>query len=299
MASQVPNHYGQQFASTVQLLLQQEGSVLMPGVTVQGGFRGEQASPVDQYAPIVADTVNTRYSPMPNTEAATDRRWIVPVDKHVNQLLDSFDLLKLLIDPKSKYVENGKNAIGRAMDEEILSRIFGTNQTGKSGTTATAFGTTQSVSVQHGAAAPVNLTIAKVKRGKQILRANNVNFGKEQIYCAVNAANHDSMMAEFEYISGDFNGGSSPLTTDSLENYLGVNFIHTELLTTGTDDQSGTSTMTPMWCKSAVMLGIWDDMKTEISQRNDLTSVPWQAYLKATFGATRLEETKVVRIWNR
>lgn len=299
MASQVPNHYGQQFASTVQLLLQQEGSVLMPGVTVGGGHKGEQASPVDQYGPIVADTVVQRYGPMPNTEAPTDRRWVVPIDKHVNQLLDSFDMLRLLVDPKSRLVENAKNAVGREIDIEVLSKIFGTNQTGKSGTTSTVFGTNQSVSVQQGAAAPVNLTIAKLKYGKRILRQNNVNFGKEEIYCAVNAANHDSLMSEFEYVSKDFNGGSSPLSTDTLEGYLGVKFIHTELLGTGTDDQSGTSTMTPLWCKSGVYLGMWDDMKTEISQRNDLTSVPWQAYLKATFGATRLEENKVVRIWNR
>jgi len=299
MPSQVPNHYGQQFASTVQLLLQQKGSVLMPGVTVGGGHKGEQASPVDQYAPIVADTVAQRYGPMPNTEPNNDRRWIVPIDKHVNQLLDSFDMLRLLVDPKSRYVENARNAVGRSIDEEILAKIFGTNQTGKSGTVATAFGTGQSVSVQQGAASPVNLTIAKLKHGKRLLRANNVNFGEEQIYCAVNAANHDSLMAEFEYISGDFNGGKSPLANDTLESYLGVSFIHTELLTTGTDDQSGTSTQTPLWCKSGVYLGMWDEMKTEISQRNDLTSIPWQAYLKATFGASRLEENKVVRIWNR
>ena len=299
MASSVPNHYGQQFASTVQLLLQQKGSVLMRGVTVGGGHKGEQASPVDQYASIVADTVVTRYSPMPNTEAVASRRWVLPTDKHINQLLDSFDEHRLLVDPKSKYVENAKNAIGRAMDEEILTQCFGSNQTGKSGTTSQAFGTSQFVAVAHGAASAVNLTIAKLKEAKRILRSRNVNFGEEEIYCAVNAANHDSLMAEFEYISSDFNGGRAPLVDDSLEKYLGVNFIHTELLTTGTDDGSGTSTQTPLWCKSGLYLGMWEDMKTEISQRNDLTSVPWQCYLKATFGATRLEENKVVRIWTR
>lgn len=299
MASQVPTHYGQQFASTVALLLQQKGSVLMPGVTVSGGHKGEQASPVDQYGPIQATTVVGRYNPMGNVEAPTFRRWVVPTDKELPQLLDTFDQLRLLVDPKSKYVENARNAIGRSMDEEIITRIFGTNQTGKSGTDSTAFGTNQSVSVQQGAAAPVNLTLAKLKYAKRLLRANNVNFGEEQIFCAINAANHDSLLAEIEVISSDFNGGKAPLVEDRLERYLGINFIHTELLTTGTDDQSGTSTMVPLWCKSGVYMGSWDEMKTEISQRNDLSGVPWQAYLRATFGATRLEENKVVRIWAR
>lgn len=299
MASSVPNHYGQQFASTVQLLLQQKGSVLMPGVTVGGGHKGEQVSPVDQYAPVVANTVVGRYNPMPNTEPTNNRRWVLPVDKDLNQLIDSFDMLRLLVDPKSKYVENARNAIGRAMDEEIIDKCFGTNQTGKSGTTAQAFGTNQSVSVIQGAAAASNLTLAKLKYAKRILRANNVNFAEEEVYCAINAANYDSLMAEIEVVNSDFNGGRSPLYEDKLEQYLGVKFINTELLTTGTDDQSGTSTMTPLWCKSGLYLGMWDSMTTDISKRNDLQGVPWQAYLKATFGATRLEEAKVVRIWTR
>jgi hypothetical protein len=42
-------------------------------------------------------------------------------------------------------------------------------------------------------------------------------------------------------------------------------------------------------------LGMWNDVKTSISIRNDLQGEPWQAYVYATFGATRLDEEKV---WN-
>jgi hypothetical protein len=300
MASQVPNHYAQQFANTVQLLLQQEGSVLMPGVTVSGGHKGEQASPVDQYAAIEALKVLGRYEPMPNIEAATDRRWVVPQDWHVPQLIDSFDLLRLLNDPKEKYVQNARNAIGRQYDIEILDKLFGTNLTGKSGTTSTTFPSTQVVSAIEGAASATNLTIAKIKKAKRILRANNVNFAKEQIYCAINAANQDSLLNEVQMISSDFNGGISPLAMDKIpDGFMGITWIHTELLTTGTDDQAGTSTQTPLWLKSRMYLGQWDAMTSEISQRNDLTGLPWQSYLKATFGATRLEEAGVVKIWTR
>lgn len=298
MASQVPNHYVQQFANNIQLLLQQEGSVLLPAV-MTGSHYGEQASPVDQYGAIVANKVVGRYNPMPNTEAPAYRRWVLPTDADVNQLLDSFDKLRLLLDPMSAYVKNATNAIGRAWDEEILTQLFGTNQTGKNGGTATAFGTGQTVLVAHGAAAATNLTVAKLREAKRILRSRNVNFQKEQVFCAINAANHDALLAEIQVISSDFNGDKPVLVEDRIDRFLGINFIHTELLTTATDDASGTSTQTPVWVKSGMYLGIWEDMKTDISERKDLQGIPQQAYVKATFGATRLEENKIVKIWTR
>jgi hypothetical protein len=263
-----------------------------------GSHSGEQASPVDQYGAVTANLVVGRYNPMPNTEAPTDRRWVLPSDYDINQLLDSFDKLRLLADPKSAYVQNAVNALGRAMDTEILSKIFGTNQTGKSGGTATAFGTGQGVSVNQGAASATNLTVAKLREAKKILMQNNVDVRSEEICCVVNAAAHDSLLAEAQVISTDFND-RPVLVNGMVEQFLGIKIIHTELLTTGTDDQSGTSTQVPVFCKSGVYLGIWDDIKTDVSERKDLQGIPMQVYAKATFGATRLEEKKVVRVWCR
>lgn len=297
MASQVPTHYVQQFSSNVKLKLQQEGSRLKSAV-MMGSHVGEQASPVDQYGAISANKVTGRYNPMPNTEAPTDRRWVLPQDYDLNQLIDSFDKLRLLTDPTSVYVQNAVYALGRAMDEEILNGVFGTNQTGKSGGTATAFGTGQVVNVAQGAASATNLTVAKLRQAKKLLMANNVDVSREQIYCAINAAAHDSLLAEAQVISGDYND-KLVLVEGLVTRFLGINFIHTELLTTGTDDAAGTSTAIPLWVKSGVYLGMWDDIKTDVSQRKDLQGIPTQAYVKGTFGATRLEENKVVKIWAR
>jgi hypothetical protein len=84
--------------------------------------------------------------------------------------------------------------------------------------------------------------------------------------------------------------------------WRGFNFIHSErpsLTTTATDDAAGQSKAIPMWVKSGMYLGIWNDIKTNISQRNDLRGEPWQAYTKMSANATRLEEKKVVKIWCR
>ena len=47
--------------------------------------------------------------------------------------------------------------------------------------------------------------------------------------------------------------------------------------------------------KSGLHLGIWNDITTKISERAD-KSYATQVYVKGTFGATRVEEGKVVEI---
>lgn len=297
MASAVPTHYVQQFSSNIKLLLQQEGSRLRGAVTT-GSHVGEQASPVDQYGAISANPVVGRYNPMPNTEAPADRRWVQPEDYDVNQLLDSFDKLRLLADPMSVYTQNAVNALGREMDNCLLRQVFGNNATGKSGGTLTAFPAAQVVGVNTGAASATNLTVAKLRAARKILMQNNVDLSKEQIYCAINAAAHDSLLAEVQIISKDFN--DTPVLVEGRVNrFLGINFILTELVTNGTDDQSGTSTQIPLWVKSGLYMGVWSDIQTDVSERKDLQGIPMQAYVKATFGATRLEEKKIVKIWTR
>lgn len=295
--SGIPLFYVQQFSSNIQLKLQQKGSRLRHTV-MSGNQIGSQASPVDQFGAIAANKVVNRYAPMQQVDAPTDRRWVFPQDYDLPQLLDSFDKLRLLINPMSAYVENAVYALGRAMDQEILTGLIGTNFTGNNGTTSTTLPAGQIVSVQQGAASPTNLTVAKLRQAKKILLQNEVDLDADQIYCAITAQNHDSLLAEVQVISQDFN--DHPVMVEGrIQRYLGINFIHTELLSTGTDDQAGTSTQVPMWAKSGAYLGIWNDIGSEISQRNDLQSIPYQAYVKGTFGGTRLEEKKVVQIWAR
>lgn len=303
--SNIPLFYVNQYSTNVQLKLQQYGSVLRSCV-VSGTHVGQQASPVDQFGAIVANKVSGRYNNMARVDAPTDRRWVFPQDYDLPQLLDSFDKLRLLIDPMSSYVTNATYALGRAMDTEILSGLTGSNFTGNSGATSVSLPSTggvsgngQFVSVQQGATSSTNLTVVKLRQAKKILMTNYaIDFNdRPEIYCAVNAVNHDTLLSEIQVISTDFN--SRPVLGEDgmVQSFMGINFVHTELLTTGTDDQSGTSTQVPMWVKSGAYLGIWGDIQTDIAQRKDLQGLPYQAYVYGTFGGTRLEEKKVVVIW--
>lgn len=298
--SNIPLFYVNQYSTNIALKLQQMGSVLRSCV-MSGTHVGSQASPVDQFGAVVANKVTGRYNNMARVDAPTDRRWVFPQDYDLPQLIDSFDKLRLLIDPMSSYVTNATYALGRAMDSEILTGLTGTNFTGNSGATSTTLPGSQVVGVNTGAASATNLTVAKLRAAKKILMANfAIDFSMQpDVYCAINAANHDTLLSEIQVVSTDFNVRPVLGENGMVQQFLGVNFVHTELLTTGSDDQSGTSTQTPMWVKSGAYLGIWGDVATDISQRKDLQGLPYQAYVYGTFGGTRLEEKKVVQIWTR
>ena len=301
--SGIPTFYVQQFSSNIQLKVQQKGSRLRNAV-MSGMHIGSQASPVDQFGAISANKVIARYAPMVQIDAPTDRRWVFPQDYDLAQLLDNFDKLRLLIDPMSSYVENAVYAMGRAMDQEIISGYTNSNKTGVSAGTTTSFLSSNIVSVQQGAASPNNLTVAKLRYALRLFRLNEVDLTQDQIFCAVNAENIDTLLSEVQVISADYNpqrDGVPIMENGVVTRFLGFNFIHTELLNNGTglDDQSGTSVACMTWAKSGLYLGIWNDINSKISERSDLESIPYQAYVKGTFGATRLEEKKNVQIWTR
>jgi len=296
MSINLPDHYVMQYANTIAMLLQQKESRFESAVTV-GSYIGKQASPVDQIGAIEMLPVTTRFAPMGRVDAAVDRRWVLPSDFELPQLIDSFDKLRLLNDPSSAYLQNAMMAANRKKDAIIYAAMFGTAKTGEAGATSTAFGTSQFVSVDTGGAAS-GLNLQKLKAAKQILMANEVDLDSDPIYCAIDADEHNNLLNEVQIVNTDYN--DRPVLVDGrIRSFLGINFLHYESLTTATDDQSGTSKQIPMWAKSGMHLGIWNDIQTNISQREDLSGRPWQAYLSLTLGATRLEEDKIVRVWAR
>lgn len=289
MSVNLPSLYAQQFATNIQLLLQQKGSRLR-GKVMEMSHYGEQASPVDQVGVIEAQEVTTRFAPMGRIDAPVDRRWVLPSSFDLPQLVDKFDELKMLTDPKSKFVEDAVYALGRQMDRLLITAFFGTAQTGKSGTTNTSFNSSYAVAQDFGATGAVGLTVAKLREARRILMANEVDLEADLLFCAVTAKQHDDLLAEIQVTSRDFNGDAVVLREGKIDRFLGINFVHTELLTLST------YRLNPVWAKSGMHLGIWGDVRTDVSERKDIQGLPWQAYVYMTAGATRIEEKKVVKI---
>ncbi len=305
MSTNIVTFYVQQYAKVLNELVQQKSSRLRKFVT-EDKYVGQAGSPVEQVGAIAMQPVTQRYGPMQRVDAPTNRRWVYPSDYDLPQLFDNFDKLRLLIDPKSRFVSNAHNAAKRQYDDLIINALGGTAQTGVSGATAVNLPASAVVSVQQGATAPTGLTVAKLRQAKLVLMQNEAYSDEEEdpgdpstgLVCVAGARQLDNLMAEAQVVSKDFND-QPVLEEGRVKRFLGIEFVRSERLQTGTDDQSGTSTKVFVWQKEGMHLGIWNDITTNISQRHDLQSEPWQAYVYMTAGATRLEEARVMQIWAR
>src|SRR5882724_8467839 len=145
MSQFVTTHFVQQYTNNVQILAQQKGSRFRNAVTT-GSYVGRQGVPVEQFAATVAVKRGTRYPSLTPADTQTDRRWVFPSDYDSNDLIDNIDKLRMLIDPQSAYVQNGMNAMARAMDDEIVTAFFANAQTGATGATTTSFPASQQLS---------------------------------------------------------------------------------------------------------------------------------------------------------
>lgn len=291
MSQQIPTHYAQQYASNIELLLQQKGSKLRDTVTTKPITGAKSAVPVDQIGKVEATKRTTRYPALTPADTPTDRPWVYPSDYDWNDLIDSIDKLRMVTDPQSSYVTNGTYAMGRAQDREIISSFFDDRKTGEAGATTTSFLAGNVVAVNYGAAGAVGLTVAKLRAAKKLLLAAEVDLDMDPVTVPITATQHDNLLAEIQVTSLDFNE-RPVLTEGNVTRFLGFNFKHTELL--GVDGSSYRKV--PVYAKSGICLAMWNDITTDISIRRDLAGLPVQVYVFGTFGATRLEEKKVVQI---
>ena len=291
MADNIASVYAVQYGTNISLLLQQKGSKLRQAVQT-GSYKGKQSEVVTQYGATSARAVSTRYQPIVPVNTPNNRRWVFPEDYDWADLIDNFDKLRLLADPQSAYSQNGLYAMGRAIDDVIISGIFGTNKTGEAGGTNTTFDTVnQQVAVNYAAAGNVGLTVDKLREARRILMENEVDLDAEAAYCAISAEQHDDLLGQLQVTNADFNTDAPVLQDGKVTRFLGINFIHTERLPTSSGFRR-----CPVWVPSGVHLGMWNDIQSNVTQRRDLSSHPFQVYLMGTFGATRTEEKKVVDI---
>lgn len=305
MSFNVSTAFVQQYSTNVMMLLQQQGSRLRN--TVQSyKFQGKAASMAEQFGSVSPVRNQSRHSDTPLISTPQDKRWIYPNDYDWADLIDNQDKLRMLIDPTSQYAMAGAWAMGRAIDDEIISGIFNSNNTGENGTSATgllsAFNSgSQAVAANTGASSNTGLNIAKLRAAKRILLASEVDIDNDPLYMVITAKQHDDLLNEAQAISLDYN--STPvLVNGKINSFMGFNFIHSERIPGGasfntainpavTGYTTGSQWMVPFYSKSGMALGLWNDVQTSIDRRADKRN-SYQVYVTGTFGGARLEEKR-------
>jgi len=279
MSTQVTTAFVQQYSANVQMLSQQMGSLLRDKVRVES-ITGKNAF-LDQVGSVTAVEKTSRHSDTPQIDTPHARRRISLSDYEFADLIDQQDKVRLLIDPTSSYAQAAAMAMGRAIDDVIISAALGTAYTGETGSTSTANANT----IAHGSG---GLTVAKLRTAKQTLDLSDVDPSIPR-HIIVSPRQISDLLNITEVTSADFNTVKA-LANGEINTYLGFNFIVSNRLAL-----SSTTRSCIAFAQDGIALGIGKDVNARIDERAD-KSYATQVYYCMSIGATRMEEDKVVEV---
>ena len=279
----ISTNFVKQFSGNVEMLVQQKGSVLRNCVRVESGIVGEDAY-FDRIGSSAAVLRTTRHGDTPLVDVDHSRRKVSMADYEWASLIDKQDKLKMLLDPASEYVQSAAWALGRAMDDVIITAFGGTAYTGKTGSSSQALTSGQKIAV-----GATGMNIAKILEAKYILDAADVD-PMEMRYMAVTAKQIEDLLNTTEIKSSDYNTVKA-LAQGQIDTFCGFKFIMCNRLLTDTSDDR----LCYAWAQKGLLLGIGQDIKSNITERAD-KSYAIQPYLSMSLGAVRMQEEKVVQI---
>jgi len=281
MSVEVTTAFVQQYSANVQMLSQQKGSLLRDAVRVES-MQGKNAF-FDQVGKATAQKRTTRHADTPQIDTPHARRRVSLVDYEYADLIDEQDKVRMLIDPTSAYAQAAAFALGRAMDDEIISAALGTAFTGETGSTSTALPAGQQIA--NGSA---DLTVAKLREAKKTLDLASVDPSIPR-YIAVGPDQIEALLGDTNVTSSDFNTVKA-LVQGEVNQFMGFNFITTNRLS-----KSGNIRSCFAWAEDGLALAIGKDVMARIDERSD-KGYATQVYYCMSIGSTRMEEEKVVQI---
>jgi hypothetical protein len=259
------------------------GSLLRNAVDVET-VNGEKAF-FDQVGSAAAVLRTSRHADTPLIDTPHSRRMVTMSDFEYADLIDDQDKVRLLVDPTSTYSRAAAAAMGRAMDDVIISAALGTALTGKDGGTSTSFAT----ATNQIAAGATGLTLAKLIQAKEILDAGDVDPSIPR-YIAVSPKQITNLLNSTTVTSSDFNTVKA-LAMGEINSFVGFNFIVTNRL--GVDGSAARRVIA--FAMDGIKLAVGREPTARIDERAD-KSYATQIYYAMTLGATRMEEKKVVEV---
>ena len=282
MSSQITEAFVQQYSNNVQMLSQQKGSLLRGVVDVESVV-GKHAY-FERIGQVSAQKRVSRHSDTPQIDTPHSRRRVSMSDYEFADLIDQQDRVRTLIDPTSQYALAAAYAMGRSMDDEIISAVAGDAFGGETGSTTIALPSGQKITES----GTDGLTIAKLRSAKEIMDSQSIDPSIPRTI-VISPKQVTDLLGTTEVTSSDFNTVKA-LANGEINTFLGFNFIVSNRLTS-----SNSKRLCLAFTNDAVKLALGKDVMTRIDERSD-KGYSTQVYVCMTMGATRLEDEKVVTI---
>ena len=286
MSSEISTAFVQHYSANVQMLSQQMGSRLRDTVRIEN-IVGKNAF-IDQIGVATAQLRTSRNADTPQIDTPHGRRRLSLADYEYADLIDDQDKVRMLIDPTSSYAMAAAAAMGRAMDDVIISAATGAASTGETGSgTANLEATTNSVC---SSSSNDGLTIAKLTEAKRKLDLQDVDPSIPR-YIAVGPKQIEDLLGTTQVTSSDFNTVKA-LVSGDVDTFMGFRFVMTNRLSIDSNDIRKCFA----WAEDGLTLGIGKDISARIDERAD-KGYATQVYYCMSIGSTRMEENKVCQIF--
>lgn len=286
-----------QYSSALRMKLQQSTSQLRGKVENGMQAGAKLASPINLVGAMEMKTPEGRFAPKKNIPADYERRWVLPIDKEGDQYVDNFDILKTTVTPNSQLVARAAAACSRAFDDEIIRAATAASTIGADAgnlTTEAFDASTFQVTVNFQASASVGLTVAKLNEARRILEHyHNIDeLNSVGSTLVIGSKQHADLRNQAQVTSSEFNANGGVLVNGLVTKYMGFDIVVSERLPIVTTNVRGCLA----FVRSGLYMGIWEDVKTEVFRRPDLSSNPWDINTMISYGATRTEAGKVVQV---
>jgi hypothetical protein len=292
MSENLPKLFTTQFSTVLAIKLQQRQSKLR-GRCMEGFHTGKQASPIQYIGAIQMKPPAGRFAPIGRQDVDFTRRWVFPVDRDANQLIDTFDKLKTALEPTSQYSDVAAAAVAREWDDRLIGAAFATASLGvdASAFTTETFSTASwQIASTFGSTAASGLTVAKMIEAKRIFRKAQVDLEAESLTWVTNSQGESDLLNQVQVVSTEFSD-KPVLQEGKVTRFMGFDIVYSERLTSSSNVRQNIP-----FVKSGLYLGIWKDTENDVDRRKDLSGLPYQIYTMMSSGATRLEPGRLLQV---
>lgn len=294
MSTEITNSFVNQYSANIQALVQQKGSKLRDLVGYES-VRGKNLF-IDQIGQVAAVKKTTRHADTPRYDTPHKRRRLTLDTYHWADLIDNDDKVRMLIDPASDYANAAAWAMGRAIDEAIVTAAFGTAYTGETGATSVALPSSQIVDGNCAS----KFTFDKLREVKRMFDA--CDAPAEGRVIVLSARQLDDLLSETKVTSADY-ASAKALVQGELDTFMGFKFVQLNAKDANgkliLPDVSSNDTVIGRSCLAfqadGIKLGIGQDIVGKITERDDKCFAT-QVYYEMAIGAVRMQEELVVKI---
>lgn len=282
MSQQITEAFVNQYADNFVHVAQQKKSRLEMACTAEPNIVGMSKS-VNRLGQRTAQRRTTRHGDTPLNDQPHSTRFVDLFDYEDGDMIDDQDKVRMLVDPKSEYVNAMVAGLNRAKDDVIIAAALGN-----------ARATTGNVILSAGqkiANGGTGLTKAKLIQARALFRRNEADdVAGEELYITYTDGELTDILSDTTFTSADFVAVRALQEGNINTKWMGFTWIPTQRLPV-----SGGITSLMAWAKSGIRFGTGEQIVAKVGE-DPSKSFNVRVYCKMSIGAVRVEEEKVVQI---